>query len=40
MKTLLFLAAAVAVTFAFDFPEEWELWKKVMHTVFTCSLST
>jgi hypothetical protein len=29
MKTLLFLTAAVTLAVAFDFPEEWELWKRV-----------
>lgn len=31
MRTLIFLTAAVAVAVAFDFPEEWELWKRVWH---------
>ena len=29
MKTLIVLTALVALATAFDFPEEWELWKKV-----------
>ena len=32
MKALLFLTAVVAVVVAFDFPEEWELWKRVWKT--------
>ncbi|CAI7998288.1 Cathepsin L [Geodia barretti] len=34
MRALLILAAAVAVSVAFDFPEEWELWKKEHNKVY------
>ena len=29
MKYAIFLAAAIALVAAFDFPEEWEAWKTV-----------
>ena len=29
MKALIFLTAVVALAVAFDFPEDWELWKRV-----------
>ena len=29
MKTLIVLTALVALATAFDFPKDWELWKRV-----------